>query len=127
MKKQLLVSALCMICAMSAFRVDAQWNPVGPTATLPSATGAYPSLAKDPSNNLYLSYSTGLTGGFVQKYDGTNWNVLGTGAATPSSASYGNIGVTSTGDVYYGFQDGANSNKQVRKTTSPRKRAVSHG
>lgn len=102
-------------CLLTTTPVLAQWSPVGPNATVTTAGVGYPSLASDAANNLYVSYSMGLSGGFVQKFDGTSWNTLGTGA-TPGTASYGTIGVGNAGEVYYAFQDGANSSRlSVRK------------
>jgi len=107
-----LVAASCLLSTVPAM---AQWSVVGPNATVTTTGIGYSSLAKDATNNLYVSYSAGLAGGAVQKFDGTNWSVLGTGA-TPGTASYGTIGVTTAGEVYYAFQDGSNGSKlSVRK------------
>jgi hypothetical protein len=100
--------------SVGGLNLSAQWTDIG-SAAITSSTGAYTQIAKDNSGNFYISYSMGLSGGAVHKFDGTTWSQLGTGA-TPGSASYGCIGVNASGEVFYGFQDGANSNNlSVRK------------
>jgi hypothetical protein len=96
-----------------------QWNLVG-GATVTTGTGSYTNLVKDNAGNYYVSYyGAGVAQGSVQKFNGISWSFVGAQGVSPGFATYNALGVNASGEIYYSFQDGSNSNHLSVKKYSP--------
>ena len=100
------------------------WTHVGGGTGVASATSSEQfrsSIAIDASNHLYLAYTSTTANGNkanVMKYDGTQWNQLGTANFSPNRVHYLNIAVTSSGTPYVAFSafENAPNNKNMVMT-----------
>lgn len=99
---------------LSSVAVNAQWTTVGPNATVSQGAASYQNLVKDNAGNYYVSYYDAVSGvqkGSVRKFNGTSWSYLGSQGITGGIATYNSLAVNASGEVFYSYQDGANSSK----------------
>ena len=91
--------------SLTATATDA-WVPTGGNANVAAAASSEnynSSITIDASNNLYLGYVSGSTGGNklnAKKFNGTAWTQIGDENFSDTAVQYSSIAVSSTGTVY---------------------------
>jgi hypothetical protein len=90
------------------------WENVGSANFANSAYSIrYINLVIDNKDDFYIAFQENLVSykSNVMKFDGNNWNYLGSSNFTPGVSEYQSLTVTSDNVPYIAFSDGANSGK----------------
>ncbi|MFT7156076.1 MAG: hypothetical protein ACI8Q1_001080 [Parvicella sp.] len=75
-------------------------------------------IAFDSNNTPYIAFRKTNTFGhfaYVMNYDGTNWNTVGTGAASPSNVIHLNLDFSSDDTPYIAYRGLSNGRSRARK------------
>ncbi len=120
MKKNVIIFFFtCILFGLSA--VGQVWEPVGDPAGISSGGVGRLSLINDYQDHLVVGYFDGVSGkGAVQKYNGSNWQYLGSETGMTSGyAIFNSLSVNGQGLVYFTNQAGwPDEGLEVRKYES---------